>query len=86
MSFERDEMFRLMSVRLTEWRSLSRTVVSVGAQAQASSAKSNDAGQKQQVAAAKVKEVKPAAFVADKTIPGEKKDMSQPMAEAYHPK
>ncbi len=33
-----------------------------------------------------MKETKPATFVADKTVPGEKKDMSQPMAEAYHPK
>ena len=33
-----------------------------------------------------MKETKPATFFADKTVPGEKKDMSQPMAEAYHPK
>jgi len=88
MSFERDEMFRLMSVRLSEWRSLSRTVVSMGGQAQSSSAKTKEGGQKQQAASAKVKEApkKPANFAEDKTVPGEKKDMSQPMAEAYHPK
>lgn len=85
MSFERDEMFRLMSVRISEWRSLSRTVVSMGGQAQAKVAtKTKDANQ---AGPAKAKDApKKQTYIEDKTVPGEMKDMSQPMAEAYHPK
>jgi len=86
MSFERDEMFRTMSVRISEWRSLSRSVVSMGGQTQAKVAtKTKEV--KQAAGPVKVKEVpKQQNLIQDTTVPGEKKDMSTPMAEAYHPK
>lgn len=81
MDFERDEMFRLMSVRLSDWRQMSRSVVSVAGAGMANK------GKDKPVQAAKVKvEKKPQTFEPDTTIPGEKKDMTKPMAEVYHPK
>lgn len=60
----------------------------MGGQAQSSSVKQKEIGQKQQATSAKIKEApkKITNIEEDKTILGEKKDMSQPMAEAYHPK
>lgn len=41
MDFERDEMFRLMSVRLSDWRQMSRSVVTVAGAGMANKAKDN---------------------------------------------
>lgn len=78
-------MFRLMSVRLSDWRQMSRSVVSVAGAGIANKAKDN-----KPVAAAQAKKAevvkKPQTYIQDTTVPGDKKDMTTPMAEAYHPK
>ena len=80
MSFERDEMFRLMSARLNDWRQMSRSVISLAGQANAgiaTKAKDLKAGNADQAAKKTDKPVKkPQTIVEDTTVPGEKKNMS----------
>lgn len=84
----RDEMFRLMNVSMSTWKQMSR-VAGVGGNA--ASAGMGKPGKKPAMQAPsankKIKAVKPVpTFTPDTTVPGEKKDMTKPMEESYHPK
>mmetsp|Transcript_45243 Transcript_45243/g.60037 ORF Transcript_45243/g.60037 Transcript_45243/m.60037 type:complete len:220 (-) Transcript_45243:2631-3290(-) len=80
----RDEMFRLMSVSMSNWRQMSRaSQLGKAASASMGNAKAGGAAK----AKAGNKPAKPApTFTPDTTVPGEKKDMTKPMEESYHPK
>lgn len=91
----RDEMFRLMSVQQSQWKQMAR-LAQVGGNAASAAmggggAKANKKAAMQAATAPKgakvTKEAKPApTFTPDTTVPGEKKDMTKPIEESYHPK
>jgi valyl-tRNA synthetase len=68
MEFEKDEMFRLMSVRMSQYKYAVR------------------AASKQVRPRPKTPPAAPVKIEEDKTIPGEKKDTSKPLANAYDSK
>ena len=79
--FERDEMFRLMTVKLNHYRAASKNILAAAGNATittgAANKKSKSPG----------KTIKPVVVIEPDTTPaGQKKDMSKPMLDAYHPK
>jgi len=91
MEFERDEMFRLMSVKVSDWRLASRSVVTMAGNAGKATKNNKPAAKKagndaKKVDSKKADAKKIATFTPDTTPFGEKKDMSKPMEDAYHPK
>lgn len=86
MDLESDEMFKLLKVRINEWskaaRSVSTTVAAGGAQPGSKPAKKKPVGKEEESKTA----IDQPAFIPDATPPGEKKDMSTPMANEYQPK
>lgn len=76
-------MYRLMTVKLANYRAASRQIVSAPAQAMGKGVKPGKPNPNQP-GSPKAQKPKPPAFV-NTTPVGEKKDMSTPMADAYHP-
>lgn len=84
----RDEMFRLMNASMSQWRQLARAgpaAAGVAGGKQKGAAASMGKSNKKQADKEESKVAKP-AFTPDTTVPGEKKDMSRPMEDQYHPK
>ena len=83
----RDEMFRMMNASMQQWRQMSRVTSVAGNVAKAGKGNPNkpNPNQPSKAKAAKAAKPKP-TFTPDTTVPGEKKDMTKPMEEAYHPK
>jgi valyl-tRNA synthetase len=81
-------MFRLSSMKLTQWRNAAKAVQIVNAQpTQEINTKQKAVQNPKAEAVAKKAEAKPVVVIEeDKTPVGEKKDMSVPMLDAYHPK
>ena len=80
MEFERDEMFRLMSVRMSQWKAKSRmtTIAAAGQSAGSSNKKQKDAGV--------AKKPEPPKLDIKPTAPGKKKDLSYPIQKDYDAK
>lgn len=86
MDIQEDEMFKLLKVRMNEWKIASRVVTQSVVQTASASA-SNKAGKaKPGKAGAQEEEKKSSEVFVDNTPAGQRKDMSQPMASEYQPK
>lgn len=97
MEYERDEMFRLTSMKMARWshavKNAGQAAQVAGGAAKADMGSKNKKGPKKdkpnpcQPAKPKApKPEKPSTYVADTTPFGEKKDCSKPMLPEYHPK
>jgi hypothetical protein len=92
MEFERDEMFRLMTVKLSAWRSSCAANLVAGKPSLATKNKkpamqSPKAGGKSEKKKLAVEQAAPEEkWEPDTTPAGMKKDMSKPMLQQYHPK
>jgi len=86
MDIERDEMFRLMSVKISKWRYASRNVIATaGKPAISTVAGKGGKGDTEKPAGnAHGKPVSSGPIC--KTPAGQKKDLAEPMAAAYQPK
>ena len=87
-SFERDEMFRLTSMKLSAWRRHTQAVkmiptAEMSTKEQKQQKKDKPKSPRQQAK----EEKKPAVVIEPDTTPfGHKKDMTKPMLDSYHPK
>lgn len=80
---ERDEMFRLTTIKLSQWRQAGKAVQQIVTTSQTPSASiANKTKQAEKIDTTKVAP----KIEADTTPVGQKKDMSKPMMDAYHPK
>jgi valyl-tRNA synthetase len=93
MDIERDEMFRITSIKMSQWslaaKRASSTATSAVADAGGKGKKGPKADKPNPCQPSKKKEEKPkkeSTFVADNTPFGEKKDCTLPMLPEYHPK
>ena len=88
MDIERDEMFRLTSIKMANWTVAAKLAAETGKKAGGAAAAGGQAfGSAAGGGGPKVKAVKgPSTFIADTTPPGEKKDCTQPMNAEYHPR
>jgi valyl-tRNA synthetase len=86
--FERDEMFRLMTVKLNQYRAASKQVIAMATtKPTAAGLATTVVKEENKKSASPGKEKKPAVVVEADTTPfGKKKDMTKPMLDAYYPK
>lgn len=93
---QRDEMFRMMNASMSQWRQMQKVTAAMGGAQVAAAGKANNNKKKDKKPAMQApknpdkKKAQAAAkqapsFTPDTTVPGEKKDMSKPMEEGYHP-
>ena len=86
--FERDEMFRLMTVKLNQYRAASKQVIAVATtKPTAAGLATTVVKEENKKSVSPGKEKKPAVVIEADTTPfGKKKDMTKPMLDAYYPK